>query len=100
MQREEKHTLPRFISLPLTIFLWTLLVLFLVVGLLVWSEQVPTYATTQGIVVVQSATQPSAKVAPVPGTKIPATANGESAPTVGKQVSGTKKPIPSTAVGI
>jgi hypothetical protein len=50
MQSREKDTLPRFISLPIALFLWALLVLLLVVGLLAWYEQIPTYATGQGAV--------------------------------------------------
>ncbi len=87
MQREEKHTLPRFIS-PL-----------------VWSEQVPTYATTQGIVVVQSAAQPSGKSASVTGGQIPVTgkqipATEKSAPTIGKQVPATEKPILPISIAV
>jgi len=105
MQREEKHTLPRFISLPITIFLWTLLALFLAAGALVWSEQVPTYATTQGIVVVQSAAQPSGKSASVTGGQIPVTgkqipATEKSAPTIGKQVPATEKPILPISIAV
>ncbi|GHO92775.1 hypothetical protein KSF_028230 [Reticulibacter mediterranei] len=50
MQSREKDTLPRFISLPIALFLWGLLGLLLVVGLLAWYEQIPTYATGQGAV--------------------------------------------------
>jgi hypothetical protein len=50
MQSREKDTLPRFISLPIALFLWALLGLLLVVGLLAWYEQIPTYATGQGAV--------------------------------------------------
>jgi hypothetical protein len=50
MQSREKDTLPRFISLPIALFLWVLLGLLLVVGLLAWYEQIPTYAIGQGAV--------------------------------------------------
>jgi hypothetical protein len=50
MQSREKDTLPRFISLPIALFLWALLGLLLVVGLLAWYEQIPTYATGRGAV--------------------------------------------------
>jgi hypothetical protein len=57
MQSREKDTLPRFISLPIALFLWALLGLLLVVGLLAWYEQIPTYATGR------SGTQPQVYVA-------------------------------------
>ena len=55
MEGREKHEIPRFISLPITILLWALLALFVAATLVVWSEQVPIYETTQGIVTAQSA---------------------------------------------
>jgi hypothetical protein len=105
MQREEKHTLPRFISLPITIFLWALLALFLAAGVLVWSEQVPTYATTQGIVVVQSATQLSGKSAPatekqVPVMKMPVPTTKKQVAVTGKLVPATGKPVPPTVMAV
>jgi len=98
MQGREKHTFPRFISLPVTILLWTLLILFLVVGAWVWGEQVPTYVTTQGIVVVQSATQPSGKSASV--TRKQVSASGKSVPTMVKSASVTGKQAPVTEKSI
>lgn len=50
MQSRDKDTLPRFISLPIALFLWALLGLLLVVGLLAWYEQIPTYAVGKGVV--------------------------------------------------
>jgi hypothetical protein len=50
MQSRDKDTLPRFISLPIALFLWILLGLLLAVGLLAWYEQIPTYATGKGVV--------------------------------------------------
>jgi hypothetical protein len=50
MQSRDKDTLPRFISLPIALFLWILLGLLLVVGLLAWYEQIPAYATGKGVV--------------------------------------------------
>ena len=50
MQSRDKDTLPRFISLPIALFLWILLGLLLVVGGLAWYEQVPTYASGNGVV--------------------------------------------------
>src|SRR5258708_4614072 len=73
IEAREKHEFPRFVSLPITVLLWALLTLFVVATVLVWSEQVPIYATTQGIVVVQSATQPSGKSEPATGKSVPAT---------------------------
>ncbi len=94
MQGREKHTVPRFISLPTMVLLWALLALFLVAGVLVWGEQVPRYATTQGIVVVESATQPSGKQVPATGKQVPVT--GKSVPATGKQVPVTGKSVPVT----
>jgi len=50
MQNRQKDTLPRFISLPIALFLWALLGLLLVVGLLAWYEQVPTFISGNGVV--------------------------------------------------
>jgi hypothetical protein len=112
MQGREKHTFPRFISLPMTIFLWALLALFIAAGVLVWGEQVPTYTTTQGIVVVQPTTQPSGKVVPTTGKQVPAMetvvpttgkqvlAMGTVVPAIGRLAPETGKPIPPTAMGI
>jgi len=91
MQGREKHTVPRFISLPIMILLWALLVLLLASGALVWSEQVPRYATTQGILVVESATQPS-------GKSVPAT--GKQAPVMGKLVPVTGKAVLPKAMAV
>jgi hypothetical protein len=91
MQGREKHTVPRFISLPITILLWALLALFLIAGALVWGEQVPRYAVTQGIVVVESATQPSGKSVPATKKQVPVT---------GKSVPMTGKTIPPTAMAV
>jgi hypothetical protein len=98
MQGREKHTVPRFISLPIMILLWALLALFLVSGALVWSEQVPRYATTQGIVVVESATQSSGKQVPATGKQVPVT--GKSVPATGKQVPVMGKAMLPTAIAV
>jgi len=87
MEGREKHEFPRFVSLPITILLWTLLALFIAATVLVWSEHVPTYVTTQGIVVVQSVAQPSSKSAST--TRKPVASTGKSAST-------TRKPVAST----
>lgn len=50
MQGRDKDTLPRFISLPIALFLWVLLGLLLVVGLLAWYEQIPSYISGRGVV--------------------------------------------------
>ena len=87
MQGREKHTAPRFISLPIMSLLWAVLVLFLVSGAFVWSKQVPVYATTQGIVVVESATQSSGKSV---------SATEKSVSTTEKSVSATEKSVSAT----
>jgi hypothetical protein len=100
MQGREKHEFPRFISLPITILLWILLALFVIAAVLVWDEQVPTYATTQGIVVVQSTTQPSGKSTSATGKQVPAmgkstSATGKQVPAMGKSTSATGKLVPA-----
>ena len=50
MQGRDKDTLPRFISLPIALFLWVLLGLLLVVGLLARYEQIPSYISGRGVV--------------------------------------------------
>lgn len=98
MQGREKHTVPRFISLPIMILLWALLALFLASGAFVWSEQVPTYVTTQGIVVVESATQSSGKPVSATGKQVPVT--GKSVPVRGKSVPVTGETILPTAMAV
>jgi hypothetical protein len=94
MQGREKHTVPRFISLPIMILLWALLVLFLASGAFVWSEQVPMYATTQGIVVVESATQSSGKS--VSATEKSVSTTEKSVSATEKSVSATEKSVSAT----
>jgi hypothetical protein len=89
MEGREKHEFPRFISLPITILLWTLLALFVAATVLVWSEHVPTYVTTQGIVVVQSAAQPSSKSVSTTGKSVSVT---------GKSAAATGKLVPTTSM--
>lgn len=98
MQGREKHDFPRFVSLPLTLLLWALLALFITATVMVWSEQVPTYATTQGVIIVQSVTQPSGKSVLVSGKQVPAT--GKSVATTGKQVPATDKLVSPTAIAV
>lgn len=98
MQGREKHEFPRFVSLPITILLWVLLVLFVIATLLIWSEQVPRHVTTQGIVVIESATQPSGKQVPATGKSMPVT--GKQVPTTGKLVPATGKTVPPRAMAI
>src|SRR2546429_475543 len=50
MQSRDKDSLPRFISLPIALFLWILLGLLLVVGGLAWYEQIPSYVSGNGVV--------------------------------------------------
>src|SRR5689334_2986252 len=58
MRSRDKETLPRFISLPIALFLWILLGLLLAVGGLAWYEQVPTYASANGVVLSSSKYMP------------------------------------------
>jgi hypothetical protein len=85
MQGREKHEFPRFVSLPTTILLWVLLALFVVATILVWSEQVPTYVATQGIVVIQYAAQPA----------VQPTAQSVTQPTVQPTTQPTAQPAPA-----
>ncbi len=101
MQGREKHTAPRFISLPIMSLLWAVLVLFLVSGAFVWSKQVPVYATTQGIVVVESATQSSGKSVSTTEKSVSATeksvsATEKSVPATWRSVSATEKSVSAT----
>ena len=91
MEGREKHEIPRFISLPITILLWALLTLFVAATLVVWSEQVPIYETTQGIVIAQSAAQPSGK---------PVSASGKSTSVTGKSALMTGKPVPAIIMAV
>jgi hypothetical protein len=91
MEGREKHEFPRFISLPITLLLWVLLTVFVVATLVVWSEQVPIYATTQGIVIAQSIAQPSGKSVP---------ASGKSTSVTGKSASTTRRPVPATIMAV
>ncbi len=92
MQGREKHTFPRFVSLPITIFLWILLSLFIAAGMLVWSEEIPMYVTTQGIVIVHAATQPA--------TSKSQPATSKSQPATSKSQPATSKPQPATAMAV
>jgi len=85
MEGRQKHEFPRFVSLPITILLWTLLALLVAAVALVWSEQIPMYVTSQGIVIVHSATQPS---------------KGKPVPVAGKSAPASGKPVPSTAMAV
>jgi len=60
MRSRDKDTLPRFISLPVALFLWILLGLLLVLGLLAWYEQIPSYVSGHGIVLRSNYVPPSA----------------------------------------
>ncbi len=91
MEGREKHEVPRFISLPITILLWALLTFFVAATLVVWSEQVPIYETTQGIVIAQSAAQPSGK---------PVSASGKSTSATGKSASMIAKPVPVMIIAV
>ena len=50
IRNREKDVLLRIIPLPMAIFLWVLLSIFLVAGLFAWNERIPTYASGTGIV--------------------------------------------------
>lgn len=51
MQNQEKSSYLRLIPLPITIFVWLLLALFIVAGYFVWDEEIPTYVSAAGLVV-------------------------------------------------
>jgi hypothetical protein len=61
MQSREKDVLPRIIPVPVAIFLWALLGVFIVTGVLAWYEQVPLYVMGTGIVLDQGKDLRSAK---------------------------------------
>jgi hypothetical protein len=50
IQRQEQSVLLRVISPPAFVFLWILLLLFLGMGILIWSVQVPITVAGQGVV--------------------------------------------------
>lgn len=52
-QSREKDILPRFVTPPVFLFLWMLLVLLLAAAVLAWLGQVPTYVTGSGVVLSQ-----------------------------------------------
>jgi hypothetical protein len=54
VQRREKDILPRFVSPSFFVFFWILLGLLAFVGLLAWSEQIPTYAAGSGVILAHS----------------------------------------------
>ena len=53
IERREKDVLPYLVAPPIFLFLWILLGLLLVAGLLAWSAHVPTYLEGAGIVLEQ-----------------------------------------------
>src|SRR5438105_700834 len=53
IQRQEKGVLPQFVAPPVFLFLWSLLGLLLIAGLLAWLAQVPTYVDGDGIILEQ-----------------------------------------------
>jgi hypothetical protein len=94
MEGREKHEFPRFMSRATTILLWVLLTLFIVATFLVWDEQVPTYVTTQGIVVVQPAAQSSVAVT---SKQVSSTTGKQGSALEGSvQVVATEQPVPAT----
>ena len=50
IRNREKDVLLRIIPLPLAVFLWVLLSIFLMAGLFAWNERIPTYTNGTGIV--------------------------------------------------
>lgn len=50
IQNREKDVVLRILPVPAAVFLWALLGFFLMAGLFVWNEQVPTYISGAGIV--------------------------------------------------
>jgi len=54
LQGRDKDTLPHFISLPMTLILWVLIVLIVVAGGLAWSAKIPVFVTGTGIVLYES----------------------------------------------
>jgi len=50
IQNREKDVLLRILPLPMAVFLWVLLSIFLMAGLFAWNERIPTYTNGAGIV--------------------------------------------------
>jgi hypothetical protein len=59
VQQREQDLLPSTVSVPFFAIAWILLVLFLLVGLLAWSAELPTVVTTAGIVTQTTGQQSS-----------------------------------------
>lgn len=53
MQRQEKDILPRFVSPRIFAYLWILLILMMLGGLLSWWTEIPTFASGSGIILTQ-----------------------------------------------
>lgn len=54
MERHEQTILPKFVSPHIFYYLWTLLGLLLIGGVLAWATPIPIYASGFGIVVTQT----------------------------------------------
>lgn len=50
LRNREKDVLLRILPVPMAVFLWVLLSIFLMAGLFAWNERIPTYASGTGIV--------------------------------------------------
>ncbi len=72
-ERQEKAVLPHLMAPPIFLFLWILLGLLLTVGLLAWSEQIPTYVEGDGIVLKQQPASAARQPAAVALIFLPAT---------------------------
>jgi len=63
-QSRNKTVLPRYVSPPVFVFLWILLVLLAIAGVAAWLGQVPTYVAGSGVVLEPGSTsQPGSDVA-------------------------------------
>jgi hypothetical protein len=50
IRNREKDVLLRILPVPMAVFLWVLLSIFLMAGLFAWNERIPTYTSGAGIV--------------------------------------------------
>jgi len=78
MQGRNKDVLPRLISPPALLFLWLLLSLFLVCGLLSWSLRVPVYTVGRGVIVAGNTQGQTSVVLFFPASQLTVLHSGQS----------------------
>ncbi len=54
MRNKEKSVLPRFVTPPVFVFSWIILILLIGAGIAVWSDQIPSFIAGSGIILAAS----------------------------------------------